>query len=127
MDIKKLIKIRKRVVKMSHEEKVKLKDLYLNSLNKWEESEKPDWMYVDLIQWVCEDDMTDKEKESNPTYVTTGGYLKFYSSLQHAYIEKWDKASKEDRELTFKLPNFDMEVFKEIFGFTPTLEDIVDR
>ena len=94
----------------------------LCSIKKWEKASKPDWMYARLTQWITEDDMTKKEKESNPSYITTKGYLKFYSNIQHAYIEGWEKASKEDRELTFELPNFDIKVFKEIFGFTPTLD-----
>ena len=63
--------------------------------------------------------MTDKEKEAYPSYVTTGGYLKCYPSLKAAYIEAWEKADKEDRDKTFKLPNFDPVVFEEIFGFNP--------
>jgi hypothetical protein len=76
-------------------------------------------MYVDLTKWISSSKMTDKEKEAYPSYTTTGGYLKCYSSLKHAYIEAWEKAGKEDRDKTFKLPNFDPEVFKEIFGFNP--------
>ena len=83
----------------------------------WENAVKPEWIYVSLTEWIEESDMADKEKEAFPSYITTGGYLKVYESLKHAYIESWEKASKEDRELTFKLPNFDIEVFKEVFGF----------
>lgn len=85
----------------------------------WLEAAKPDWMFVKLTEWVYEEDMTSKEKETYPTYVTNGGYLKCYSDLKHAYIESWEKASKEDREKTYKLPNFDPIVFQEIFGFNP--------
>lgn len=85
----------------------------------WEEANKPNWMYINLTKWIYEIDMSDKEKEAYPSYVTTGGYLKVYSSLKHAYVESWEKADKEDKEKTFKLPNFDPDVFKEIFGFKP--------
>lgn len=85
----------------------------------WIDAVKPDWMHVSLTKWIEEEDMTDTEKEAYPTYTTAGGYLKVYSSLKHAYIEAWEKASQEDRELTFKLPNFDPVVFEEIFGFNP--------
>lgn len=91
-------------------------------MSDWENAEKPDWMYVSLTKWVFEKDMTDKEKEAYPSYTTTGGYLKVYPTLQAAYVDSWDHASKEDRALTFKLPNFDIDVFKEIFGFTPIME-----
>ena len=91
------------------------------SRKEWDSTKKPRWLYVDLTEWILKEDMSEKEKKSNPSYVTTGGYLKFYSSLKNAYIESWKKASKEDRELTFKLPNFDIDVFKEIFGFYPEI------
>ena len=87
----------------------------------WNNSKKPSWIYVELTEWIEECEMSDKEKEAYPSYVTTGGYLKVYSSLHHAYIESWEKADKEDRDLTFKLPNFDVEVFKEVFGFDPKI------
>lgn len=86
----------------------------------WHNADKPDWMFVSLTEWVEEADMTDTEKEAYPDYVTTGGYLKHYTSLKHAYVEAWERASDEDKEKTFNLPNFDIEVFKEVFGFTPT-------
>ena len=88
----------------------------------WLDADKPDWIYVSLAQWVTENDMSDKEKEAYPTYVTTGGYLKCYSSLKAAYVEAWEKTTPEDRAKTFKLPNFDIDVFKEVFGFTPDIE-----
>ena len=65
--------------------------------------------------------MTDKEKEANPSYLTKGGYLKEYNSLKEAYVEAWEKASEEDKLKTFKLPNYDEDVFKEVFGFTPNI------
>ena len=79
----------------------------------------PEWMYISLTSWVSESEMTDKEKEAYPSYVTTGGYLKVYSCPKAAYIEAWEKADKEDRDKTFKLPNFDPVVFEQIFGFNP--------
>ena len=85
----------------------------------WADAKKPRWMYAQLTEWIDEDEMSDKEKEAYPTYVTTGGYLKCHPSLKHAYIEAWGKADEEDRARTFKLPNFDVDVFQEIFGFDP--------
>ena len=91
----------------------------------WHNAMKPDWIYAQLTEWIYKKEMSDKEKKAYPSYVTTGGYLKCYSSLESAYVEAWGKASKEDRELTFKLPNFDIDVFKEVFGFTPVIDDKV--
>ena len=86
----------------------------------WEKADKPNWIYdIYTTRWISEIDMTAKEKGAYPSYTTTGGYLKVCTSFHHACIEAWEKASKDDREKTFKLPNYDREVFKEIFGFDP--------
>ena len=86
----------------------------------WIEAEVPEWMKVQLTTWVEACDMTDKEKKAYPSYVTTGGYLKVYSSLKQAYVEAWEKTTQGDRELTLKLPNYDPVVATEIFGFNPS-------
>lgn len=85
----------------------------------WFDADKPNWMKVSSTEWVQESEMSEKEKEAYPSYVTTGGYLKCYSSLTQAYIEAWGKADDEDRAKTRKLPNFDEGVFAEVFGFNP--------
>lgn len=85
----------------------------------WENAKIPNWMCAELTKWVDEAEMTDKEKEVYPSYVTTGGYLKCYSSLTAAHIDAWESASEDDRQLTRKLPNFDEKVFAEVFGFNP--------
>ena len=85
----------------------------------WDEAIKPGWMYVNLTQWVSEKNMTDKERVAYPSYVTTGGYLKTYPSLKAAYVDAWENATQDDRDLTRQLPNFDPEVFEEVFGFNP--------
>ena len=95
--------------------------LIFNKMTKrehWINADKPNWFYVNLTNWINETKMTNKEKEAYPSYTTTGGYLKFYSSLKEAYVESWEKTTEEDRKLTLKLPNFDDDVFKEIFGFS---------
>jgi hypothetical protein len=76
-------------------------------------------MSVRLTKWISEAEMSEKEKEAYPSYATTGGYLKHYTSLTHAFVEAWEKATPEDRALTEKLPNFDPKVFAEVFGFNP--------
>jgi hypothetical protein len=85
----------------------------------WYGAEKPDWMFVNLTKWISESEMTKKEKDAYPSYVTTGGYLKAFATLQDAFKDSWDKADKEDRDKTFNLPNYDREVFIEVFGFDP--------
>jgi len=100
---------------------------YLNTINqkvvifnkqtelKHEEIQFPNFFYYILTEWIEEEEMTDKEKESYPTYVTTGGYLKSYTDKQ-AWRNSWDKADMEDRKKVLALPNWDNEIFKEISG-----------
>lgn len=95
------------------------------SRKEWEECNKPNWMYnIYLTEWVIEYDMSDKEKEAYPSYTTTGGYLKV-KTFQQAALEAWEKADEDDRAKTFNLPNFDIDVFEEIFGFRPTKQKSV--
>ena len=84
-------------------------------LNEWEECDKPSFIYFEIIKWVSSSDMTDQEREDNPTYITTDGYLKVYE-YKEAFKKSWDEADEEDRKKIFNLPNFDAEVFKEISG-----------
>ena len=70
-----------------------------------------------VLTWVCEDDMTDEEKEQHPEYSVTGGFLK------HIEVEKerqmwWDGLSDEYKNTVMSLPNFDKNIFKEITGIT---------
>ena len=67
--------------------------------------------YLTLQEWVCEADMTSKEKKSNLTYKTCGGYLK-HTSLE----ECWKKVPKKVLKEIKKLKNFDAKVFKEVCG-----------
>ena len=59
--------------------------------------------------------MTDEEKDSYPSYVTTWWYLKCYDYKQ-AFKKSYEKASKEDREKVKELPNFCPEIFYSISG-----------
>ena len=75
----------------------------------------PSFFYFELTTWVSDEDMSDKEKEVFPSYVTTGGYLKTREYKQ-AFIESYEKATPEDRALVEKLPNFDADIFFQISG-----------
>ena len=89
------------------------------SRKEWEECDKPQWMYnIRLTEWVIDYDMSDEEKEEHPSYTTTCGYLKV-KTFKQAALEAWEKADEDDRAKTFNLPNFDIDVFEEIFGFRP--------
>ena len=81
----------------------------------WDNCEKPDFIYFNIIKWISSSDMTNQEKEDNQSHITTGGYLKSYD-YKEAFQKSWDEADEEDRKKIFNLPNFDAEVFKDISG-----------
>ena len=83
--------------------------------DEWENSEKPDFLYFSVTEWIFEYDMSDQEKIDNPTFHTTGGYLKSYE-YQEAFQKSWNAASEEDRKKVESLPNFDADIFLEISG-----------
>jgi hypothetical protein len=83
--------------------------------SEWEDAFKPDFLYFLLTEWVPLSNMSEAEKEENPLYKTTGGYLKSYS-YKEAFKRAWKNASPEDRQLVTQLPNFDPDVFYEISG-----------
>jgi hypothetical protein len=94
---------------------------FINIFNKpckrsdWNNSIKPNFLYFNLTEFISENKMTDSEKELNPDYKISGGYLKEYS-YKEAFKKSWDNATKEDKDLLEKLPNFDWKVFTEISG-----------
>ena len=85
------------------------------TFEQWENAEKPRWLYFSCINWVSEENMTRQEKEDNPLFTGTGGYLKKYSYHEAAKLS-WDSVDDEDRLKTYNLPNFDADIAHEIFG-----------
>ena len=75
----------------------------------------PDFIYFSLTLWVDESKITDQEKIDNVEFATTGGYLKVLT-YKEAWLNAWNNATEEDKELLYALPNFNAEVFKEISG-----------
>ena len=95
------------------------KAYYFNRLidkDDWDKAPKPSWIYrVSPTKWVGEGQMTDKEKADNPSYKTTGGYLRVID-MKSSWAEAYADATPEDIELTKALPAFDAGVFLEITG-----------
>ena len=85
------------------------------TLEEWDAAYKPSWLYFNLIGWVLEDDMTDEEKKANPTYDTTGGYLKVYD-YKGAFQASYNRATREEQLRIKELPNFDADKFYQISG-----------
>ena len=95
------------------------KAYYFNKLidkAEWDEAVKPSWIYgVSPTTWVSKSEMTDDEKLANPSYKTTGGYLR-ENDMKEEWAKAFAAATPEDIELTKALPAFDAEVFLEITG-----------
>ena len=68
-----------------------------------------------VVEWIWEDDMTEDEKENNPTYESAGGYLKVLDEAECAQIW-WDGLPEGERNAIKNLPNFDPEIFKACTG-----------
>ena len=66
--------------------------------------------------WIDSDEMIDSEKEENPTWECTGGYLKTIVATNRDKQAWWDNLSDRDKESDMSLPNFDKDIFKEVTG-----------
>ena len=97
---------------------------FFNQLSNWTYS---DWnsskakaildtMPVNTLKWVGLDLMTDIEKEFNPEYETTGGYLKMFKATTEDKQTWWDNLSNKDKQEVLSLPNFNADIFEEITG-----------
>ena len=87
----------------------------LTSKTDWDNCDKPNFIYFDLTTWVSMSDMTKKEKDENPTYGNTEGYLKKLD-YKEEFQSSYNKADKDDRKKIFNLPNFNADKFLEISG-----------
>ena len=70
---------------------------------------------ITIVKWIRESEMTDKEKDENPSYKTTGGYLKITGKKLNRQ-EWWDSLTEEDRDTVKALPNFDAKKFYKCTG-----------
>jgi len=80
----------------------------------WDAAEKPKFIYnVTYVKWIFYEETTIVERMHNPKLKETNGYLRVLS-LEEAWEEAIEEASKRDIELLKALPNFDSDVFFEI-------------
>ena len=70
---------------------------------------------IDVVEWICSDNMTAEEKEAHPEHKTAGGYLRVTHEAPNRQ-EWWDKLSETDKQTVMALPNFDAEIFKRCTG-----------
>ena len=68
-----------------------------------------------VVNWICESNMSNEEKAANPTYECTGGYLKVLNQSECGQ-RWWDGLSELNRNVIRKMPNFDAEIFEECTG-----------
>ena len=59
--------------------------------------------------------MTEEEKEANPSYKTTGGYLKVLDESSSAQTW-WDGLTDADKQAIYDIPNFNAEKFEKCTG-----------
>ena len=102
------------------EEKIRLFNKRSNwTYRDWRYSSARDLMcdcpYTKTV-WINEKYMTDSEKEENPTWKCSGGYLKINEVTDEDRQAWWDNLDDEEQEEIKSLPNFDKEIFKEITG-----------
>ena len=69
----------------------------------------------DVVEWVYEKDMTDEEKAANPTYETTGGYLKVLDESECGQLW-WNSLSDDKKKIIEEIPNFDVGIFEQCTG-----------
>nr|DAG73573.1 MAG TPA: hypothetical protein [Caudoviricetes sp.] len=69
----------------------------------------------DVVEWVHEEYMTDEEKAANPTYETTGGYLKVLDEVECCQLW-WNGLSNANKNIIKAIPNFDGEIFEQCTG-----------
>jgi hypothetical protein len=67
------------------------------------------------VEWISEYYMSDKEKTENPSYKTTGGYLKV-EVPKNSPQKWWNNLPKMKKNIVMGLPNFDADIFKKITG-----------
>ena len=59
-----------------------------------------------VVEWVYEEYMTDEEKAANPTYETTGGYLKVLDESECGQIW-WDSLTDDKQNFIKSSPDVD--------------------
>ena len=68
-----------------------------------------------VVKWIYEKNMTDKEKAKYPTYKTTGGYLKALDESECAQLW-WDSLPNYQKNVIKEIPNFDPCIFEQCTG-----------
>lgn len=70
---------------------------------------------MDVLEWISSIEMTDEEKQQHPEHEAMDGYLKILNEKDCGQIW-WDGLSEQDKNTIKGLPNFNVDIFKEITG-----------
>ena len=73
-------------------------------------------------EFICDETMSDEEKENHPEYKTIGGYIKTIVVTDNDKQEWWNALSSNERQAVYNLPNFDAEKFRMCTGITVKAE-----
>src|SRR3990167_127594 len=82
----------------------------------------PSYFYFNLTEFVETEQMTDEEKKKYPHYAVTTGFLRVFD-YKTAWLNSFNKATKEDVAKTLELPNFNAQIFEEITEITKKMLD----
>ena len=93
---------------------------------KLDEVKFPKWLNYEVkpvnMTWIERYKMTDEQKKIYSSSEITGGFLlvetidDWEKSNKEAALKAWNETTEEDRQLTLQLPNFDADIFFDIFG-----------
>jgi hypothetical protein len=70
---------------------------------------------IHLTEWILPENMSEEEKKENPEWETSEGYLKQRTFHQACQLW-WNESENEEKNKFLNLPNFDVDLFKEITG-----------
>ena len=71
-----------------------------------------------IVQWIGESLMTNEEKNNNPSYKVTGGFLRKTDRFD------WSQLTDSDKDFIKSLPNFDDSIFKIISNGVSLSDDV---
>jgi len=90
------------------------------TVREWEQTEACQIMYsIEPTIWVPNYMMSEDEKEANPKWEATEGYLKTIS-MYEAWANLWGNLSDDKKQVFLNLENFCPKKFKEITGIDVT-------
>lgn len=103
---------------LNNNPKIFLFDKETNILVRDWEGSRPYQLMNNLLNftfWIYPSEMSEKEKQDNPKYETTEGYLKTIS-YKEGWDNMWGNLSDKDKSEFTSLPNFDSSIFESITG-----------